>query len=115
MSILIDKATNKYVRFYLFAAETINKLSHYKTYKLGYISKSKHLFMRMIIECQFYRYSNCYYLIYSQYKNLNIKNVPSTILDKLPDTHNYRMLNNFHDRLDVIKNHFEKKEASISR
>lgn len=77
-------------------------------YKLGYISKSKHLFMRIIIESKLLGYSKCYYILYSRNKNINIKNVPSTILDKLPDTYNYRMLNNFHDRLDIIKNHFEK-------
>ena len=104
-SILIDKITNKYVRFYLFTSRTDNKLSHYKIYKLEYISKSKYMFMRIVIESS---YSKCYYILYSRYKNLNIQNVPSTILDKIPDTYNYRMLNNFHDRLDVIKNHFEK-------
>lgn len=112
ISILIDKVTDKRVKIYTFIIENIYKLHDYKRYQLQYITISKYLLIRLMLENTLMtgsqeRYYNCYpILLYSKRKSLKIQNVSSDILDKIPDTYKYRLLNNFHDRLNIIRNHF---------
>lgn len=112
ISILINKITDKCVKIYTFYIDPKNKLTNYSMYQSRYILMPKSLFIRLVLENTLtecfqnrYQYANDT-ILNSKCKYINIQNVPTNILDKIPDAYKYMLLNNFHDRLNIIQNHF---------